>query len=160
MQFRLGYFEGIVFVVVVSLNWRYNGLDMIKRSLFIMLLGAVTFGTAGSAWSQAQCLKMMSAPDPSCCCPEEKSLEDCCAIPTEKTDCPMLSQADHPASADAPFKFSLHFELVSFGTLVEDVVKPYLAFSDVDPTLQSIRTNLLKYSVPQFRAPPVTPVAA
>jgi hypothetical protein len=72
----------------------------------------------------------------------------------------MFSQAAHPASADAPFKFSLHFDLVSFGALVVDDVKPDLAFSDVDPTLQSVRINLLKHSVPQFRAPPVTPVAA
>jgi predicted metalloprotease len=44
--------------------------------------------------------------------------------------------------------------------VVEDEIKPYLAFSDVDPTLQSIRINRLKQSVPQFRAPPATPVAA
>lgn len=133
---------------------------MIKKGLFIFVMSVVTFGTTGSAWSQAQCLKMMSAPNPSCCCPTEKSLEDCCPIPTEKTDCPLLSLAVHPASADAPFKFSLHFDLVSFGTVVEDEVRPYLVFSDVDPTLQSIRSNRLKHSVPQFRAPPVTPVAA
>ncbi|MCG3204942.1 MAG: hypothetical protein KCHDKBKB_02461 [Elusimicrobia bacterium] len=133
---------------------------MAKKGLFIFILSIVTLGTTGSAWSQAQCLKMMSAPNPSCCCPTEKGLEDCCPIPTEKTDCPMLSQAAHPAIADVPFKFAAHFDLVSVGTLVVDDVKPYLIFSDVDPSIQSVRTDLLRRSIPQFRAPPATPVAA
>lgn len=72
----------------------------------------------------------------------------------------MLSQAAHPASADVPFKFAPHFDLVSFGSIIVDDIKPYLAFSDIDPTLESVRTNLRRHSVPQFRAPPATPVAA
>jgi hypothetical protein len=69
-------------------------------------------------------------------------------------------QADQPTQAIVPAKISPAVVLVSYGTLEFNGYKPEFSFEDYKPDSPPFRHERLRRAIPQFRAPPLTPIAA
>lgn len=131
---------------------------MNKKWFHIALLALMTLGATGTSLAQANCLTMMRTE--SCCCGPSEDGDSHCPMPAQKTDCPMFEDVERPNSAIVPAKFVPGFDIVFLGTIEVDTLKTNFSLEKYNPSLQSFRTTRQKESVPQFRAPPVTPVAA
>jgi len=155
---RLGLFDE---TLPGTWSWRYTYPNMNKKWLRIALFALISFGPIGSTWAQVHCLSMMTAAKSTCCCPTN-SKSDHCPMPTKKTDdCPMLKEAPNPSAVLPTATVSPEIVLVSFGTIVEDhALKPDFTYERADATFQSFHIGYLQKVVPQFRAPPASPIAA
>lgn len=71
-----------------------------------------------------------------------------------------MIQTVQPETAIVPAKISHTIIMVSHGVVESNEPEPELSFEYRNPVAPVLRLERLRRVVPQFRAPPVTPVAA
>ena len=131
-----------------------------KRWLRIILFALIAFGPMGSTWAQVRCISIKTAVKSNCCCPSSVK-SDHCPMPKKNTDsCPMFKESSPsailPAAAISP-----KIVFVSFGNVDLNISLPLkLSYERTEDHCQSFHRSYLEKCVPQFRAPPVSPLAA